>query len=67
MMYAYNDEKKIFMLMHLPKIPKVNQGIGFCLVSIIWNNNNDNIRFYLQDIMQAYIEIVLDFNLNFDI
>ncbi len=49
-MHTYNDEKKNLenlVLIHLPKIPKVNQGIGFCLAAIIRDNDNDNIKFYL--------------------
>ena len=64
-MHAYNDEKKNFVLIHSPKIPGVSQGIGSYLVAIIQDDDNDNIRFYLQDITQAYIEIVLDLNLDF--
>ena len=60
--HAYNDEKKGLTLMHLPKIPGVSQGIGSCLTTIIRDNDNDNIRFYLRDIMQAYIEIASDLN-----
>ena len=51
--------------MHLPKIPRVSQGIVSCLATIIWDNDNCNIRFYLRDIIQAYIEIALDLNLDF--
>ena len=51
--------------MHSPKIPGVSQDIGSYLAAIIQNNDNDNIRFYLQDITQAYIKIALDLNLDF--
>ncbi len=66
--YTYNDEKKNLknlVLIHLPKIPEVSQSIGSCLTAIIQDNDNKNIKFYLQDIMQAYIEIASDLNLNF--
>lgn len=53
------------MLMYLPKIPEVKQSIGFGLATIIQDNDNNNIRFYLQDIIQAYIEIALDLNPDF--
>lgn len=53
------------MLIHLPKIPGVSQDIGFYLAAIIWDNENNNIRFYLQDIRQVYIEIVSDLNPDF--
>ena len=64
-MHAYNDEEKNLVLIHSPKIPGVSRGIGSYLVAIIQDNDNDNIRFYLQDIIQAYIEIASDFNLDF--
>ena len=51
--------------MHSSKILEVSQGIGSCLTAIIQNNDNDNIRFYLRDITQAYIKIAWDFNPNF--
>ena len=63
--HTYNDKKKNLMLMHSPKIPEVSQSIGSCLATIIRDNDNDNFRFYLRDIRQAYIEIVLNNNLNF--
>lgn len=50
--------------MHLLKIPRVRQSIGSCFATIIQNNDNDNIKFYLQDITQAYIEIALEYNPN---
>ena len=45
--YAYNDEKKNSILGHLPKIPKISHGISFYFASIIQDNDNDKIRFYL--------------------
>ena len=63
--HTYNNKKKNLVLMHLPKIPEVSQGIGSYLAAIIQNNDNDNIRFYLRDIRQAYIEIASNLNLNF--
>ena len=36
--------------MHLSKISRVNPGISLCLTIIIKDNDNDNIKFYLQDI-----------------
>ena len=64
-MHVNNDKKKYFVLIHSPKIIKVSQGISFCLAAIIENNNNDIIRFYLRDIIQAYIKIASDLNLDF--
>ena len=55
--HVYNNEKKNIVLGYLLKIPRVSQGIGFCFTAIIWNDNNYNIRFYLLNIMQVYIEI----------
>ncbi len=52
------------MLMYLPKILGVSQGISFYFLAIIWDNDNNNIRFYLQDITQAYVEIISDLNPN---
>ena len=62
--YFYNYEKKNLVLIYSLKIQVVSQGINFCLTAIIQNNNNNNITFYLWDIMQTYIEIALDI-LNF--
>lgn len=64
-LHVCNNEKKIFILRYLSKILKFSQSISFCFVAIIWNNDNNNIKFYLGDITQIYIEIALDFNLNF--
>ena len=64
-MHTYNDKMKNLMLMHSPKIPRVSQGIGSCLTAIIGDNDNDNIRFYLRNITQAYIEIASNLNLDF--
>ena len=47
------------------QIPEVSQGIGSCLAAIIQDNDNDNIRFYLQDLTQAYVEIASDLNPDF--
>ncbi len=63
--HAYNDEKKNLMLMHSPKIPGVSQGIGSYLAAIIQDDDNNNIRFYLRNITQAYVEIASELNLNF--
>lgn len=46
-LYTYNNKMKNLTLMHLPKISGVSQDIDFGLATIILNNNNDNIRFYL--------------------
>lgn len=48
--HIYNDEKKNLVLIHSPKILGVSQGIGFCLTVIMQDNDNNNIKFYLQDI-----------------
>lgn len=64
-MHIYNNKKKNIILIHSLKILKVSQNINFGLVFIISDNNNNNIRFYLQDITQTYIEIISDFNPNF--
>ena len=58
-MYYYNNEKKNLVLMHLPKILKVCQNISLCFTVMIKNNDNNNIRFYLRDIIQAYCNIVI--------
>ena len=63
--YIYNNKKKNFVLIYLPKILKISQSISYCFAIIIQNNNNDNIKFYLQDIIKVYIEIILYFNPNF--
>ena len=64
-MHTYNDEKKSFTLIYLPKILRVSQDIGSCPIAIIQDNDNDNIRFYLRNIIQVYIKITLDLNSNF--
>ncbi len=52
------------MLMHSPKIPDISQDINFWL-AIMRDNDNNNTRFYLRDITQAYIEIASNLNLDF--
>lgn len=64
-MHTYNNEKKNFVLMDSSKISKISQDICFYLGAIIRDIDNDNIRFYLKDITQTYIEMVSDFNLDF--
>ena len=64
-MYIYNNKKKNLMLIYSAKILRISQSISFYFVIIIQDNNNDNIRFYLWDIIKAYVEIALDFNSNF--
>ena len=49
------------------KTPRVSQDIGSCLATMIQDNYNDNIRFYLRDITRAYIEIASDLIPDFDI
>ena len=53
------------MLIHSPKIPGVSQDNGSYVAAIIWDNDNNNIMFYLWDIIQAYVEIALDLNPDF--
>ena len=65
LVHTYNNEKKNLVLMHSRKIPEVSQGIGSCLAIIMQDNDNNNIRFYLRDITQVYIEIASDLNLDF--
>ena len=62
---AYNDKKKNLVLIHLPKMPGVKQNISSCLAAIIQKDDNDSVRFFLWDNTQTYVEVVLDFNLNF--
>lgn len=63
--HTYNDKKKNLVLKHLPKILKVSQGIDSCFIAIIQENDNNNVRFYLQDIKQAYIKIASNINPDF--
>lgn len=63
--HIFNNKKKNFMLMYLLKILKISQNISFCFAVISQDNNNYNIRFYIQDITQIYVEITLELNLNF--
>lgn len=35
------------------------------LAAIIWDNDNDNNKFYLRDVMQAYVEIISELNRDF--
>ena len=51
--HVYNDEEKNLILIHSPKILGVSQGISSYLAAIIQDDDNDNIRFYLPNIMQA--------------
>ncbi len=51
--HAYNVEKKSLTLMHSLKIPKVSQGIGSCLTTIMQDDNNNNIKFNLREITKA--------------
>lgn len=60
--HTYNNKKKNIVLQHSPKIPEVNQCIDFCFVTIIRDNENNNIQFYLRDIMKAYIESTFAIN-----
>lgn len=55
--HSYNDGKTNLVLMYSRKILKASQSIGFCFTAIIYNNKNDNIRFYSQDITQTYNDI----------
>lgn len=52
--YTYNNKKNKLILIHLPKILKVSQDIDFYLVTIIKDNDNENIMFYIQEIVQTY-------------
>ena len=62
--HAYNNKKKNLMLMHLSKILGVRQDISSCFASIIWKNDNDNVKFFLWDITQTYIKVALNLNLD---
>ena len=44
-MYIDKDKKKNFVLVYSSKISRDIQDIGFCLVTTIRDNVNDNIRF----------------------
>lgn len=61
-MYTYNNKKNNIILLHLSKILGLSQDICF-----YFNNNNENIRFYLRDITQAYIKIASNLYPNFHI
>ena len=66
LIYFWNVARAlVIMQMDSPKTPKVSRAIGSYHAAIIQDNNNNNIMFYLWDIMQAYIEIALDLNLDF--
>ena len=64
-MYTYNNKKKNFVLMHLPKKLETSQSISSYFVTINENNNNNNIKFYLRNITQVYIEFALILNPEF--
>ena len=63
--HTYNDEKKNLVLIYLLKLLGVSQGINSCFIVIIQRDDNNNIKFYLQDIMQAYVKIASNFYLDF--
>lgn len=63
--YTYNNGKKNLVLIYLPKISRVSYSIVSCLTTIFQNNNNDNIRFYFQNIRQVLIEIASNLNPDF--
>ena len=63
--HCYNYEKKNLLLIYSSKISRISRDISSCLVAIIQNFDNNNIRFYLWNIMQAYIEVALNLNLDF--
>lgn len=56
-LYFNNDKKKNSLLKHLPKLPRVSQGICSYFIAITQNGDNKNTKFYSWDIMQIYIEI----------
>ena len=58
-------KRKILCWFIYQKYQEISQDIGFCFAAIILDNNYNNIRFYLWDIRQRYIEIGIDLNLNF--
>lgn len=64
-MNIWNNNKKIFILIYLTKIPEVGLNIRFYFTTIIQKNDNNNIGFYINNIIQTYIKITLNFNLDF--
>lgn len=59
---TYNDKNKDLILTQSPLIQRISQCLFVCLTAIF--KNNDNIKFYLKDIMQAYIKSTFELNQN---
>ena len=60
---AYNDKDKNLVLTQLSRIQRVSQRLIVCLAAMF--QDNDNIKLYLQDITQAYVQSTSDLNRDF--
>ena len=60
---ADNDKDKNLVLTQSPAIQRVSQRLIVCLAAMF--KDNDNIKLYLQDITQAYVQSTFDLNRDF--
>ena len=57
---VYNDQKKELILTQLSVIQRVSQRLIICPAAIF--QGNDNIKLYLQDVTQAYVQSTSNLN-----
>ena len=60
---AYNDQEKDLVLTQSPTIQRVSQRLIVCLAAMLQDNNN--IKLYLRDITQAYVQSTSELNRDF--
>lgn len=60
---AYNDKEKDLVLTQSPTIQRVSQRLIICLAAIF--QDNDNIKLYLRDVTQAYVQSTSNLNREF--
>ena len=60
---AYNDQEKDLVLTQSPTIQRVSQRLIVCLAAMFQDNNN--IKLYLRDVTQAYVQSTSNLNREF--
>ena len=60
---AYNDQEKDLVLTQSPTIQRVSQRLIVCLAAMLQDNNN--MKLYLRDITQAYVQSTSKLNRDF--
>ena len=60
---AYNDKEKDLILTQLLTIQRVSQHLIICLAATF--QDNDNIKLYLRDVTQTYVQLTLNLNQKF--